>query len=105
MKQNIVIEDGINDVRLYRPGKSLRGAINDFCVICVGGSPHFSHAFSANKAIRDCAAVWCPLWAVRPFQDKSRTAPTEMQTQAMKKREELLGKASQGHCREEESHG
>jgi hypothetical protein len=89
MKQNIVTGKGITDVRLYRPGKSLRGAINDFCVICMGGSPHNAHAFAANKEIRDCTAPWCPLWAVRPYQDKSRP-PTDLQVQGMEKRERLL---------------
>ena len=42
-------------------GKSLRAAINAFCVECMG--------FDASE-VRHCTAPACPLFAVRPGQEK-----------------------------------
>jgi hypothetical protein len=41
-------------------GKSLRAAINSFCLECVCWQ---------TKEIRLCTDLACPLWTVRPYQD------------------------------------
>ena len=41
-------------------GKSLRAAINSFCLECVCWQ---------TKEIRICTDLACPLWMVRPYQD------------------------------------
>ena len=41
---------------------SPRAAIKAQCLVCVGYD---------RAAIRDCSGYSCPLWAYRPFQDKS----------------------------------
>lgn len=41
-------------------GKSLRAAINSFCLECT---------YSQIPEIRDCTDLACPLYAVRPYQE------------------------------------
>lgn len=45
-------------------GKSLRAAINSFCLECV--------CWATNE-VRNCSDKGCPLWAVRPYQDVPQT--------------------------------
>ncbi len=44
-------------------GKSLRAAINSFCLECVCWS---------IEEIRNCSDLACPLYAVRPYQESSQ---------------------------------
>lgn len=44
-------------------GKSLRAAINSFCLECCAYQ---------NDEVRNCSDLGCPLWAVRPYQDVSQ---------------------------------
>ncbi|MBC8379674.1 MAG: hypothetical protein H8E62_10915 [Planctomycetes bacterium] len=44
-------------------GRSLRAAINAKCLDCPGWQ---------RTEIRDCPAVTCPLWLVRPYQSSSK---------------------------------
>ena len=44
-------------------GKSLRAAVNSFCIACTGYQ---------REEVRLCTAVACPLYAVRPYQDFSQ---------------------------------
>lgn len=46
-------------------GKSLRAAINSFCLECVCWQ---------TKEIRLCTDLACSLWMVRPYQDVQQTA-------------------------------
>lgn len=46
-------------------GKSLRAAINSFCLECV--------CWQITE-IRDCTDVACPLYAVRPYQESPQNA-------------------------------
>lgn len=64
----------ISDLQKYAPskigafkaaftGKSLRSAINAKCLDCVG--------FTSGE-VRECKAWGCPLWLVRPYQEKRK---------------------------------
>jgi hypothetical protein len=44
-------------------GKSLRAAVNAFCIECMG--------FDAAE-VRTCTAPACPLWAYRPGRSRAR---------------------------------
>jgi hypothetical protein len=46
-------------------GKSLRAAINSFCLECVCWQ---------TVEIRNCTDKACPLWTVRPYQDVPQNA-------------------------------
>ena len=46
-------------------GKSLRAAVNSFCLECCGWQ---------KVEVRDCTSLACPLFAVRPYQRDSHTA-------------------------------
>ncbi len=50
-------------------GKGLRAAVNARCLDCCAWQ---------RTEIRDCPALSCPLWAVRPYQ-KTRQIATESQ--------------------------
>lgn len=48
---------------------SLRAHINAMCAHCMGCTPgHMERGF--REAIRGCTAPQCPLWPVRPYQEK-----------------------------------
>jgi len=51
-------------------GKSLRASVNARCLDCC----HWQ-----RSAVRDCPALSCPLWAVRPYQiaTESQKRPIE----------------------------
>ena len=44
-------------------GKSLRGAVNAFCIECMG--------FDAAE-VRTCTAPACPLWSYRPGRERKK---------------------------------
>lgn len=48
-------------------GKSLRAAINAQCLDCTGDE---------YKEVRNCTCLECPLWAVRPYQQKLKPSET-----------------------------
>ena len=50
-----------NTYRRAVTGKSLRAGVTAFCAECVGYD---------REAVRTCPAVACPLWRVRPWQQK-----------------------------------
>ena len=50
-------------------GKSLRAAVNAFCLECV---------YWQRKEVRLCTSLPCPLWPYRPYQGTSKT-PAEGQ--------------------------
>lgn len=47
-------------------GGSRVSAVKAFCQHCQGYSE------GTTRAIRECPTTWCPLWSVRPYQDKSK---------------------------------
>ena len=49
-------------------GKSLRAAVTAFCAECVGYD---------REAVRTCPAVACPLWSVRPWQQRRSSGGEE----------------------------
>lgn len=44
-------------------GKSLRAAVNSFCVQCV---------MYQREEVRLCTSLACPLWLYRPYRDKPK---------------------------------
>ena len=46
-----------------KKGISLRKAIDNFCIACVGG---------IKKDVTNCTAPHCPLWQVRPYQKEQK---------------------------------
>ena len=70
--QNILADDcGTTDVRLYQPQGMRARAIKDFCIICMGGSPHNPRVNSAAQNVRECPSTHCPLYLVRPFRSSA----------------------------------
>ena len=54
----------LNTFRRAYTGKSLRAAVNAFCIECNGFDP---------AAVRDCTAPACPLFPYRPGRQKGAT--------------------------------
>lgn len=50
-------------------GKSLRAAVTACCAECVGYD---------REAVRTCPAVACPLWSVRPWQQRRSGGAEEL---------------------------
>lgn len=50
-------------------GKSLRAAVDALCAECCGYE---------REAVRTCPAVACPLWSVRPWQQKRGSGREEL---------------------------
>lgn len=64
-----VSRDGPSRLAVFRKayaGVSLRASVNAFCLECLWLDP---------GAIRDCGAVACPLWNVRPYQSRRKDRP------------------------------
>jgi hypothetical protein len=71
--------------RVYSGNRSMRDAIDAFCVQCVG---------YIVEDVRNCTAIGCPLWQLRPYQvaapDKPKRERSEAQKAASQKRGEEL---------------
>ena len=73
--------------RVYSGNRSLRDAIDGFCVQCVG--------YVIND-VKHCTAEGCPLWLLRPYQDDlPKRERSEVQKAADKKSGERLKEMSQ----------
>lgn len=73
-QEQLIAERRADMPRKYRPvydkavgGRSLRAAINAFCLECNGWE---------YKEVRNCTCLECPLNAVRPYQQKLKPSQT-----------------------------
>lgn len=50
----------------YRPPRTARAAIRDFCAQCMGWVPgERAGKATAIREARECGAIGCPLWILR----------------------------------------
>lgn len=73
--------------RVYSGNRSMRDAIDAFCLQCVGY--HMDD-------VRNCTAIGCPLWQLRPYQvDPPKREVSEKMRLAREKNAERLRNLSQ----------